>query len=195
MRIAVLGTGCVGLVAGAGFAEFGNDVSCVDIDAAKVAGYDFEASYRIEPDFFSNRAESMFIRLIGGYLEENSSTPLGGVKIDQAGGPTLPKKTFTATVGYTAGRFGINLQQNYRGPTKRNVSWVEGVDVDDNSVASVSLWNLGMYWNGTTADGNTWRASLNVNNLFDRDPVIAGTTIVGDVLGRRYSLGFDFEFN
>src|SRR5690606_774557 len=97
------------------------------------------------------------------------------------------------TIGYNAGRFGINLQQNWRSSTKRNVTWVEGVDVDDNSVPSVSLTNLGVFWSGTTAGGNGWRASLNVNNLFDRDPVIAGTTIVGDVLGRRYSIGFEYQ--
>lgn len=37
MKLGVLGTGYVGLVAGAGFADFGNEVSCVDIDAGRVA--------------------------------------------------------------------------------------------------------------------------------------------------------------
>ena len=36
MKIAVIGTGYVGLVVGACFAETGNDVTCVDSDAAKV---------------------------------------------------------------------------------------------------------------------------------------------------------------
>jgi UDPglucose 6-dehydrogenase len=36
MKIAVVGTGYVGLVVGACFAETGNDVTCVDTDAAKI---------------------------------------------------------------------------------------------------------------------------------------------------------------
>jgi UDPglucose 6-dehydrogenase len=37
MRIAMIGTGYVGLVSGACFSEFGLSVSCVDQDAAKIA--------------------------------------------------------------------------------------------------------------------------------------------------------------
>ena len=36
MKIAVVGTGYVGLVAGACLAETGNDVACADVDAAKI---------------------------------------------------------------------------------------------------------------------------------------------------------------
>src|SRR5262245_21142045 len=36
MRIAMVGTGYVGLVTGTCFAETGNDVTCMDVDAGKI---------------------------------------------------------------------------------------------------------------------------------------------------------------
>src|SRR6202158_2405138 len=37
MRVAMIGTGYVGLISGAGFADFGHEVTCVDKDKAKIA--------------------------------------------------------------------------------------------------------------------------------------------------------------
>ncbi|MEX1224051.1 MAG: 3-hydroxyacyl-CoA dehydrogenase NAD-binding domain-containing protein, partial [Pirellulales bacterium] len=37
MKLSIVGTGYVGLVTGTCFADSGNQVTCVDIDAAKVA--------------------------------------------------------------------------------------------------------------------------------------------------------------
>ncbi|MEP6571166.1 MAG: UDP-glucose/GDP-mannose dehydrogenase family protein [Gemmatimonadota bacterium] len=61
MRVAVIGSGYVGLVAGACLAETGNDVICADVDAAKVARLKandipiYEPG--LEPMIASNQAE------------------------------------------------------------------------------------------------------------------------------------------
>ncbi|MDR2213361.1 MAG: TonB-dependent receptor, partial [Pseudomonadales bacterium] len=169
-------------------------VNFININAAKVEGWDLEASYRMEPDFFGNYDEGLTLRVIAGLMLENSSTPLNGVKTDRAGGANLPDKSLTGMLMYNLGNFGINLQHQWQGKTKRNVTWVEGVDVDNNSVPALNITNLGLSYSGDLNDGSTWRASLNINNLFNKDPIIAGTTRIGDELGRRYSLGFDYSF-
>ena len=47
MKIAVIGTGYVGLVSGTCFAETGNTVTCVDIDETKINKLNF---FRIHCD-------------------------------------------------------------------------------------------------------------------------------------------------
>jgi outer membrane receptor protein involved in Fe transport len=169
-------------------------VQYVNLSAARVRGWDIEASYRTKPDFFKNEIENLSLRVIAGIMNENSSTPLGSPKIDQAGTSTIPDETATAILMYTVGNWGVNLQETWQGRTIRNAQWVEGIDVDNNSVGSVNLTNLGLMYSGDTKNGASWRASFNVNNVFDKAPVIAGTIRIGDELGRRYSLGIDYSF-
>ncbi|MFL5404833.1 MAG: 2-dehydropantoate 2-reductase N-terminal domain-containing protein, partial [Myxococcales bacterium] len=49
MRIAVVGTGYVGLVAGVCFADSGHDVVCVDVDEAKISALQRGESPIYEP--------------------------------------------------------------------------------------------------------------------------------------------------
>ena len=48
-KIAVIGTGYVGLVTGTCFAELGNDVVCIDVDTAKVAALESGSLPFFEP--------------------------------------------------------------------------------------------------------------------------------------------------
>src|SRR6185295_1860484 len=49
MKIAVVGTGYVGLVTGTCFAETGNTVTCVDVDAVKIASLSAKKITIFEP--------------------------------------------------------------------------------------------------------------------------------------------------
>ena len=50
MRITMVGTGYVGLVSGACFADFGHQVTCVDKDAAKIEALQRAELSIFEPD-------------------------------------------------------------------------------------------------------------------------------------------------
>lgn len=71
MRLAVIGTGYVGLVTGACFAEFGNEVVCVDLDRDKIMGL-----RRGQIPFFEPGLEEVVLRnLRSGRLSFSTDTP------------------------------------------------------------------------------------------------------------------------
>jgi UDPglucose 6-dehydrogenase len=72
MRIAIIGTGYVGLVSGACFSDFGHDVVCVDKDAGKIAALESG----VMPIFEPGLARLVARNVEGGRL--SFTTDLGG---------------------------------------------------------------------------------------------------------------------
>ncbi|MDT8397692.1 MAG: TonB-dependent receptor, partial [Pseudomonadales bacterium] len=176
----------------------------LNVAKAKVEGIDFETSYRMEPNFFGNQAETLSVRALAGYVLERSDTPLGGVPFDVAGVTNTPEWTGNITTTYGVGPYSFQLQGRFIDSTIINARWVEGVDVDDNSISSMTWWNGQIAYNGETSNGGAWNVALNIQNLFDREPPIqpsfgtrggAQTTSANyDTFGRRYNLSFNLNF-
>ncbi|MDR2212787.1 MAG: TonB-dependent receptor, partial [Pseudomonadales bacterium] len=176
----------------------------LNVARAKVEGVDLEASYRADVDFFAAQSESLSVRALVGYVKERSDTPLGGVPFDVSGALGTPDLTANLTVTYRLGAYSVQLQQRFIDETLRNAQWREGIDVDDNTVSSSSWTNARLGYSGETARGGSWEVSLNVQNLFDRDPPIianfgtrGGSQSVDasyDALGRRYQLSFNYNY-
>jgi outer membrane receptor protein involved in Fe transport len=158
----------------------------------------------MEPDFFASELESFNLRALAGYIKERSDTPLGGVPADIAGGFATPEFTTNITANYAIGPLAFQLQMRHIDSSLVNTTWVEGRDVDDNTVASSTWFNGQIGYTGETADGSSWNVALNVQNLFDRNPPIiasygsrGGSQTVSDnydTLGRRYQLSLNYNF-
>lgn len=101
MKIAVIGTGYVGLVTGTCFAETGNDVTCIDIDQTKVDKLNGGEITIYEPGL-----EKLFLRNVKeGRLNFTSNLKMGieGAKILFLALPTPPGEDGSADLKYILG--------------------------------------------------------------------------------------------
>jgi UDPglucose 6-dehydrogenase len=101
MKIAVIGTGYVGLVTGTCFAETGNDVTCIDIDQSKVDRLNAGKITIYEPGL-----EKLFLRNVKeGRLHFTSDLKSGidGAKILFLALPTPPGEDGSADLKYILG--------------------------------------------------------------------------------------------
>jgi hypothetical protein len=178
----------------------------VNADVAHTSGVDLETSYRFEPDFFADLSESFSLRALVGYLGENSTTTAAGTTSDLAGTRTRPTYSGVVTGTYNVDAWSLMLQARYYDSVTNNGSaapttiWVDGVDIDNNKIASQTTFNTAIAYQGELQGGGTWRLAFNVNNLFNRDPsIVAGATgqsvLPGqDTLGRRYQVSLNLDF-
>jgi iron complex outermembrane recepter protein len=182
---------------------------------AQTRGVDVEVQYKAEPNLFANQEETFNVRAMVGFLDERSVTTAAGIYTDFVERISTPEYTALATFNYGIGDYGIMLQTTYYDSTLSNgnqeglvgptSNWVEGVDVDDNTVASQTIFNLGLNYGRGMENGGDWQVGFNINNLFDRDPpIIAGLPGVGNVAqglsnshdqyGRRYQVSLNMNF-
>jgi hypothetical protein len=178
----------------------------LNLSSSYAEGVDMEIGYRIEPDFFANQTESLSIRGLFGYVKDRYDQPPGGSRINLVGSSTEPKKTGNLTVRYGVGPWSMTWQQRYISDTLININWVEGVDVDNNTIPTYSFTNLQFRYDGESlVGGGQWAVTFAINNAFNKNPpTIPGTfNRVGsqtnsglgyDEFGRRYQLTLDMNF-
>jgi len=97
------------------------------------------------------------------------------------------------TVGYSTENFSLFLQERYIGGGLYNTQFVEGVDIDDNSLPAVWYTDL-----TTILRRGGFELFLTVNNLLDKDPPPSPSVstfqdgadrVLYDFIGRYYTAG------
>lgn len=171
-------------------------------DQAIVEGIDFEIAYRTEVNFFDNEEENISVRMLGGKLLTRDDVSAGGIvsnQLDQYA--PNPELTANLTTTYSVGPWSFQVQGRHITGGKMNRAWTEGVEVDDNYVASSTWWNGTLRYSSELSNGATWDIGLNVLNLLDTAPPIVASGTGGqsvnnmyDVFGRRYNLSLNMNF-
>jgi iron complex outermembrane receptor protein len=143
----------------------------LNLSTSFAKGIDFELTYNREINLFDSKSENLSFRVLGGKLLDRYDQPPGGQPINQIGSSTRPEITANATLSYSLGPWSATWQQRYISDTLVNLNWVEGVDVDNNTIPAYSFSNLLFrYQRDSTSVGKAWSVGLAINNAFDKNP-------------------------
>jgi iron complex outermembrane receptor protein len=186
----------------------------LNIAQVKVRGIDFEAQFVTHPEWLTHMPQTLAVRAFASKLLERSNIPTpgapevrldGGFDQNAVNGPTLyPSWKGNMSLTYTFGSWSAQLAEEWIDSSKINVTWVEGVDVDDNTLPNYFNTNLKLGYSGSMLGDHNWDVALYVTNLFDKDPVIipnynsrTGSQQISynyDAYGRSYALGLNFRW-
>ncbi len=186
----------------------------LNIAQVKVRGIDFEAQYLAHPEWLTHLPQTFAVRAFASRLLERSNiaTPGapqvrldGGFDQNAVNGPTLyPTWKGNLSLSYTFGSWSAQLAEEWIDASKINVTWVEGVDVDDNMLPNYFNTNLRLGYSGNMLGDHNWDVALYVTNLLNKDPIIipnynsrVGSQQVSynyDAYGRSYAVGFNFRW-
>lgn len=175
-------------------------VSASLLNAASVetSGVDLELSYSIPVG-----AGDINLRALGTYIGKIEDT-INGVTIDRVnnvGSSDYYPPNWRANFGlhYVSDNFSVGTFVRYVGGGKYNVTYEEGVDIDDNSIPSAIYVNL----DGSIKPTDNFEIYARVLNLFDKDPPNTTNPITApsyaaspfyDSIGRYYKIGVRVQF-
>ena len=174
---------------------------------ARTKGIDFELSYSKPINLFGGN-EHLRARLLTTHLSELSTTQVGAAKVDRVGQTGAqggaPDWQGTLSLSYDRGSLSATIQERYINSGTYDATYVQGVDIDDNTIASAAYTNLELSYRGDMSGNSTFQTYVNVTNLFDRNPPLVATwgftgsqqtnTSLFDIYGRRYNVGVRFNF-
>jgi len=185
----------------------------LNVAQAKVVGTDLDIQYTHDLHLLGGAGEAMRARLIASWLGENSTRLAGAPKIDRAGQTGgsatgyigMPDLQLTAALTYRNGPWQMYLQGHFIDSGQLDATLRQGIDIDDNTVASAFYTDLRLSYSPDPEAFGSWEIYAKIENLFDRDPPraadfsdFAGATDTNetlfDVLGRRYTLGAHLRF-
>jgi outer membrane receptor protein involved in Fe transport len=181
----------------------------ININQERANGLDLEFRYAKSLDgtfldLFKDRPESMSLSFLGTQLKERSTLIPGAPKKDVAGQipvggdirqPAYPEFVFNAALTYNVGGFSARLQTRYYDGGLVDITDVEGVNVDDNTVDASWWTDLRLSY-----QRGPWEFFGQAINLLDESPPIGpkliqqGNTQFYDLKGQRFVVGARWQF-
>jgi iron complex outermembrane receptor protein len=179
----------------------------INLSEITTSGVDFEMAYNLPVSRLGiDSGARVDLRALATYVDTLASSD-GVVRIDRiadvGGHGGMPHWKFNASLTYTDGPFTLFLQDRFVGGGKYDSTYVQGVDIDDNTISGRNYVDMSLSY--SVIDTATKRVQLffNVKNLLDQDPPVAPSSfqtpsqtnaVLYDVIGRQFTTGVRFKF-
>ena len=164
-----------------------------------VQGFDYEAAYR-----FPLYHGTMNIRALANYTQKDETQTPGGIPTDNAGDihASDPKWQANIQATYTQGPLSLFVMERYVGGGNYNNLYVEGVDINNNSIPAYYYTDANAKYD-FSAWGHNFTWFLSIQNVFDKDPPVVPlpstfqqptNASLYDTIGRYSTTGLRFRF-
>lgn len=183
------------------------NISGFNANVEKVSGIDYELSYSTPLSALVRDVPGRIsLRVLASNTRERTITALGGTTnylgmVGQLGAGGPPKWRWLNSVTYDDATMRTQLTMRRVGEGVLDNRFRTGIDINDNRIAGVTYFDLSQTFK-IKVGGKSAELFGVVENLFDRDPPVIGSSFLSsgtggvyhDLVGRRFRIGFRFEY-